>query len=224
MSIELIVRVPFYAVTLVLLAYSHAAFSSTVLMAIAAWAAFGHPGANSGGQEVVAFVLTYGLAVISALLIGFTVEKRNVLWLVSLELRLLHAETRRDIRVEDVATYFLALGTGALVYLSTEILGYQKGTLFRMQSLVWLLVLGIIIAIYDAVVSDEGYRFLPRKLRQWHGLVVLFSLVAVQIDSLVRDPGFWKYLLPFDLILIALALFNFAYYIQNAPDERTKTQ
>lgn len=220
MSIDLIVRVPFYAVSLLLLVYSHAAVSSTVVMAVAAWVAFGHPHDNSPGQEVLAFALSYVLAALSAVAIKATTGNLDPLWMISLELRLFNADTRHKIGAKDVGTYFLAMGSGALAYAATEIVGYQKDTLFRMQSLTWLLMLCLFIAVYDAVVADDGYRLLPRALRYWHGLVAACCLGAVQIDTVVRDPGMWKYLVPLDAILVGFGVFSVAFYLRNTADKR----
>ncbi len=218
--IELIVRVPFYVVTLFLLVYSRAAISSSVIMVVAAWLAFGHPEANSPGQEVVAFFLSWLLALVSAVLMrGW----RNPQWLIALEQKLVVASLRKTIDAREVGTYFLAALVATLAYVATEVLGYQHDVFFRIQSLVWLLLLGFVIAIYDAVVSDSGFRLLPRTARRLHIVVMAFIAAAVQIDILVREPSFWKFLLPYDLVLLGLTGVNFVYYLANTSD-RTKTQ
>lgn len=190
MAIELLFRAGYFVVAFLLLFFSRTFLLSSVVLAFSAWLAYGHPAHNSAGQEVLVFALSWGAAALAATLLGATISSD---WVVDFEWRLL-TKRRTTLRVADAVTWLLALVIAALAYAATELASYDRDTFYRVRSLLWLLLLLLVLYAYDQIVGADSYRFLPVKYTYAHKIVALLVCGAVLIDILVRQPGFWAYL------------------------------
>lgn len=200
MAIELAFRVGFFVVSLLLLFYSRTFLTSTAVLAVGAWLAYGHPESNSTGEEVLVFFITWVSATAVAAAIGSTI---NLTWMFELEWKLA-TRARSTLCIRDAVAWLLACAITAVAYTSTEVVGYDRGTFYRLQALALLLLLMLIVYFYDQVVRDEGYHLLPPSQEFRHKAVTLVIAVAVLIDILARDPEFWPYVVAPGLAWVAL--------------------
>lgn len=192
MALTLAFRTGFFVVSLILLSYGRTLVTSSVILALAAWLAYGHPSSNSVGQEILVFFITWVSAVGAAALLGASL---NVTWLFELEWSVVSRNWSR-IRVSDAVRWLLAALATAIAYTSTEVFGYDKGTFYRVPAWIFLLVLMLALYGYDLVASNHGYHVLPADKR-WHHISLTVGIsVALFIDILARDPGFWRWLVP----------------------------
>lgn len=190
MAIELLFRAGYFVVAFLLLFFSRTFVLSSVVLAFSAWLAYGHPAHNSAGQEVLAFALSWGAAALAATLLGATISSD---WVIDFEWRLV-TKRRTTLRVADAVTWLLALVVAALAYAATELSSYDRDTFYRVRSLLWLILLSLILYAYDQIVNADSYRFLPAKYTYAHKVAALLICGAVLVDTLVRQPSFWSYL------------------------------
>jgi len=213
--IEQLFRVPFFVVALVLLKYTRALVTMTVVLAIAAYFGFTHPSGNSAGEEVVVFIVTWAAALVCAGVISLF-ERGGLENLCSFELSWWTVFSR-GIDVKRGAMFFVALVVAFLAYLATEILGYEKGTFAQVQSMMWLIVLMLVVSVYDELSGEAGYHLLPPTQQWQHRVVLALFVIAVQVDILVNDSAFWKYLVPADGAWLLLQLAKWLLYHASTP-------
>lgn len=217
MGIELAFRAAFYVVSVVMYMYTRTAVVSTVLLAGLAWIGFNHPEDNSAGAEVLAFVITGLSAIATAALLGYL---ESVSWIIDLEWKIVTPRLRRKLRVHDAVAWLFALIITALVYVSTEIANYDKGTFFRVQSVAILALVALGVYVIDQIASSDDYRILPPGATYLHGLITLVELGAISIDILARDPPFWVYLVPAYLAVAALSVPRVVLLLRSEPHKK----
>lgn len=217
MGIELAFRAAFYVVSVVMYMYTRTAVVSTLLLAGLAWIGFNHPEDNSTGAEVLAFVITGLSAIATAALLGYV---ESVSWIIDLEWRIVVPRLRRTLRVHDAVAWLFALIIAALVYVSTEIANYDKGTFFRVQSIAILALVALGVYVIDQIASSDDYRILPPGATYLHGLITLVELAAISIDILARDPPFWVYLVPAYLAVAALSVPRVILLLRSEPHKK----
>lgn len=203
MTIELVFRAGYFAVSLLLIFYTRALLTSSVVLAVAAWVAYGHPASNSGGQEVLVFFITWLVATLTASVIGYAESSS---WVIDLEWKLMlsvRAKYRSQLRVHDAVSWLFACMIAAAAYATTEMTGYDKNTFHRVPSMGALLLISIIVYGADQISSSDDYRILPAGATYLHPVVTLVVELAFFVDILVRDPGFWVYLVPITLVWLA---------------------
>lgn len=189
MGIELIFRTGYYCVALLLYFYGHMLCTSTAILGFLAWLGYGHPGHNSAEKEVVAFFITAASALATAVLIGGV---SSPTWVFDYELNIVLRRWSR-LKTSDAVRWAMAMASGLVAYASTEMLGYDQGTLLRVNGFLLLTVLMILLWCYDRVVVMRAYSLLPPEKQRRHLVVALFIMGAIFIDILVRDPQFWPY-------------------------------
>ena len=217
MGIELAFRAAFYVVSVVMYMYTRTAVVSTVLLAGLAWIGFNHPEDNSTGAEILAFVITGLSAIATAALLGYL---ESVSWIIDLEWKIVTPRLRRKLRVHDAVAWLFALIITALVYVSTEIANYDKGTFFRVQSVAILALVALGVYVIDQIASSDDYRILPPGATYLHGLITLVELGAISIDILARDPPFWVYLVPAYLAVAALSVPRVVLLLRSEPHKK----
>ena len=220
MAIELVFRTAYFCVSLLLLFYSRTLVTSSAILALAAWLAFGHAPNNSTGQEVLVFFITWISAVAVAAVIGSTL---NLTWMVDLELRML-SKQRVNVGVRDAMAWLMACAVATIAYAATDVANYDKGTFYRLQSLALLVLLLMIIYFYDQVAADDGYHLLPAAARHRHKLVAAVMGAAVSIDIIVRDPGSWTYLVPAGGVWLLLLARKMMVVVPTAPPHAKKSE
>ena len=217
MGIELAFRAAFYVVSVVMYMYTRTAVVSTVLLAGLAWIGFNHPEDNSTGAEILAFVITGLSAIATAALLGYL---ESVSWIIDLEWKIVTPRLRRKLRVHDAVAWLFALIITALVYVSTEIANYDKGTFFRVQSVAILALVALGVYVIDQIASSDDYRILPPGATYLHGLITLVEHGAISIDILARDPPFWVYLVPAYLAVAALSVPRVVLLLRSEPHKK----
>lgn len=204
MGIELAFRAGYFVVALALIFYSRTLVTSTAILALAAWFAYGHPHGNSTAQEMLVFFIGWVSATAAAAVIGGTIKLE---WMIELEWSLV-TSARKRLRVDDAVRWLLACVVATLAYAGTEVVGYDRGTFYRLQSLALLLLLWMVIYFYDQVAANEGFHLLPPAAAHRHKTVTLVVAGAVLIDILARDVDFWRYLVPIGAAWLALQAFK----------------
>lgn len=213
MAILIPFRTSFFVTAFLSALYTRTLLTSSIVLAFAAYLFYPHPSDNSSWQETVVFLWTWAAAVVCALIIAPKRKAENMsAWIVSsmywpvfYELSLVEGHMRRKLVPGDALSWVCAVIIAIGSYAALELVGYDRGTFYRLQSLVWLLLLLLIVFVFDDVSMRTSAHLMPLEFKHRNMVAVAVVSAALLIDILVRDPGVYQTLLPVVGAVSALA-------------------
>ena len=202
MSITLAFRTSFFVTAFLAVLYTRALVSSTAILAFTAYMFYGHPESNTVWQEALVFAWTWAAAVVVAWAVA---PKTRPAWPVFYEVSMIRAQRRAKLTPTDGVVWVCALVVAIMSYAALELVGYDSGTFYRLQSFVWMLLLMLVVFVFDTVSGRKGTHFFPTDQQRRHVLALCVVGLALLIDIMVRDSTIYRFMLPALGSVLALA-------------------
>lgn len=193
MDIKLAFRTSFFITALLGAVYTRTLITLTIVLALAAGLFYGHPVGNSVWQELLVFAWTW----LAGVAVGWLLSPRSTPeWPVYYELSVIEGHLRARLTPRDGITWLCSAVLVIGSYAALELVGYDRGTFYRLQSFVWLLLLLLTAFVFDAVSRRGSTRWTLLPDARYHIRVVYAVCAALLVDICVRDVDMVRFLLP----------------------------